>query len=612
MGYVLNRRPLVAENRDDIMPADLGADIPLSQINQVLPPNGVSLDKLTIDKLYINQNIASSNFESGSTGWIIRGSGDAEFNDGTFRGTLEAGSIHIPDEDTTDDSFHTDSTGNSWWGATQTDWLADNDNAPAWIKKDGSAKFQNVTIAGSLNNTISLPANEALTAGDPAKVIDDLGVSKLEIVKGIYDQTNASGGNTNNIRIIKLADDKIVVAWATSSFAAAICGTISNGVVTYGSSKTLSEATGIAADEIDLVRVNDTTFVTIMTGATNGDDVLGNVLTVSGTTITDANQYVISNLGTTSHKNPIAKLINTNTIAFAWHDGQANAYRTEVWEVSGDTMSSSASAVTASVSGGFDLGMSKIEDDKYILVYDDAGSSDARYRVATFTGSSITWGSEAVFNASLSSRGYVCVYIEDNVIAVLYDEGSATAGKVGVYSESSGTLTELDVANITTISANGDILYSRGHIYHFTGDGTDTEIDVTILDWDSVNNNLYTRDSFSFGTSTSTCAWNHIAEYNEGTLAVLVGANVICGGFDYSLYSGTVSETVAVAETGSIFLPGSTDESQSNLLPNFNVYLDAEANITLEDSTTLLSATFDSFLIGRATDTDTFILTDLI
>lgn len=68
----------------------------------------------------------------------------------TIKGVLTASEVHIPDQDSTANSFHVDSDGNAWWGATETDFIADNDNAPAYILKDGTAKFQNVTVEGAI------------------------------------------------------------------------------------------------------------------------------------------------------------------------------------------------------------------------------------------------------------------------------------------------------------------------------------------------------------------------------------------------------------------------------------------------------------------------------
>lgn len=88
-----------------------------------------------------SNDIRSTNFVTGSTGWQVTAAGNAEFNAGTFRGALVANSIDIPDT-TTANSFHTDNQGNSWWGATTFG------AAIASISKAGAAVFTSLTIAG--------------------------------------------------------------------------------------------------------------------------------------------------------------------------------------------------------------------------------------------------------------------------------------------------------------------------------------------------------------------------------------------------------------------------------------------------------------------------------
>jgi len=68
-------------------------------------------------------------------------------------GTLVAGSIHIPDQDTTANSFHVDTTADTWWGCTNTNWTADPDNATAYILNTGVAKFQSITLSSNVTMT---------------------------------------------------------------------------------------------------------------------------------------------------------------------------------------------------------------------------------------------------------------------------------------------------------------------------------------------------------------------------------------------------------------------------------------------------------------------------
>ena len=59
----------------------------------------------------------------------------------TVTGSLTADSINIPDN-VSANSFHTDSSGNSWWGAVL---MA---SAPAKILNTGAATFSNITVTG--------------------------------------------------------------------------------------------------------------------------------------------------------------------------------------------------------------------------------------------------------------------------------------------------------------------------------------------------------------------------------------------------------------------------------------------------------------------------------
>ena len=74
--------------RSQELPVDY--EFPMSVMNQVLPENGIPLEKTTLDFLEVGQAIASRGFVTGATGWQIEGDGDAEFNNVTIRGTIYA------------------------------------------------------------------------------------------------------------------------------------------------------------------------------------------------------------------------------------------------------------------------------------------------------------------------------------------------------------------------------------------------------------------------------------------------------------------------------------------------------------------------------------------
>lgn len=68
---------------------DLHAPFVFDAVNDTAILNAAIIGNATIDFAKISDTLQSTNFVSGSTGWRIRKNGNAEFNNGTFRGTLD-------------------------------------------------------------------------------------------------------------------------------------------------------------------------------------------------------------------------------------------------------------------------------------------------------------------------------------------------------------------------------------------------------------------------------------------------------------------------------------------------------------------------------------------
>ena len=123
----------------------------------------------------------------------------------TIEGGLNVDEIHLPDQDSTANSFHVNTDGDAWWGATETDFNADNDNATAYVLKTGLAKFQNVTLDGTVVlgalSSGSLPSIQgwqfdgAFSASDSNTVA--WGSGTLRFSNG--ETRSISGGNTGNM-----------------------------------------------------------------------------------------------------------------------------------------------------------------------------------------------------------------------------------------------------------------------------------------------------------------------------------------------------------------------------------------------------------------------------
>ena len=120
------------------------------------------LFKVTLNKLgYIRGG--QTDYETGTGFFLGYSTDDYKFSigsatdylkwDGTnlnLSGTIVASALHIPDEDTTANSFHIESDGDTFWGCKQSDFTSDNDNAAAYVLKTGVAKFQSVILSDNV------------------------------------------------------------------------------------------------------------------------------------------------------------------------------------------------------------------------------------------------------------------------------------------------------------------------------------------------------------------------------------------------------------------------------------------------------------------------------
>ena len=105
------------------------------------------------DKLFFLTDVTA-----GVASWI-----ELALAEGTFEGEL-----HIPDRNTTANSFHTNATGDSWWGCTENDFNSDHDNATSYVLKTGVSKFQNVTATGGTISGFTIDVVEGFYIGAAA------------------------------------------------------------------------------------------------------------------------------------------------------------------------------------------------------------------------------------------------------------------------------------------------------------------------------------------------------------------------------------------------------------------------------------------------------------
>jgi len=169
----------------------------------------------------------------------------------TIAGSLIAGSIHIPDEDTTANSFHVESDGDTFWGCTQSSFTSDNDNANAYVLKTGAAKFQSVVLTTSV-------------------VIDDLQAGSN--VDGQYLTNDTVTSAKTKIALMGWSNDLVfsatdyrIAAWASGTI------TMSDGATTY--SITAGNTGNMAA--LTYIYLDIGASVTVLQTSTTATDAVG-------------------------------------------------------------------------------------------------------------------------------------------------------------------------------------------------------------------------------------------------------------------------------------------------------------------------------------------------
>lgn len=164
----------------------------------------------------------SANFVSGSQGWQLNAQGNLEANNGNFRGnitgatgtfsgTVSVSSLNVPDS-TTANSFHVDSSGNSWWGANVATGYA---GANAYVLNTGEAVIKNATTVAQV-----FLAGEAITIGNAvcAGYYQSDGGVTVDTTSHGHDLTTSLsksitvGSNSNRIVVAVISVDATTIA----------------------------------------------------------------------------------------------------------------------------------------------------------------------------------------------------------------------------------------------------------------------------------------------------------------------------------------------------------------------------------------------------------------
>ena len=184
--------------------------------------------------------LRTSNYQSGSTGWLIRGDGLAEFNNVTVRGTVEAtagtfkGSIDIGGPD--DSSLQIDTDGNLWIGHRNFNY--------AKFRVANTGDFT-TTGTGNISGTLNVTSNTTIGSGTSAggapysELLRVNGITVLAGTTYVTGSTTVSGNLTVNGSLTTVSGN-LTVNGTTINIGGASSTTTVSGTLTVGSATTIN------------------------------------------------------------------------------------------------------------------------------------------------------------------------------------------------------------------------------------------------------------------------------------------------------------------------------------------------------------------------------------
>ncbi len=361
--------------------------------------------------------------------------------------------------------------------------------------------------------------------------------------------------STNNKVILLYRDG------GNSFYGTAIVGTVSGNSISFGSPTVFNTATTFyisstfdSANNKVIVAYKD------IGNSSYGTAVVG---TVSGTSISFGSE-VVFNTANTSYISSVYDTSN-NKVIVAYKDGGNSDYGTAVvGAVSGTSISFESptvfnTATTVYISSTFDSANNKV-----IVAYNDIGNSSyGTAVVGTVSGTSISFGSEVVFNTANTSYISSVYDTSNNKVIVAYKDGGNSDYGTAVVGAVSGT----------SISFESPTVFKSGNPY---GSATvyDTSNNKAVIVYQDIGNSSYgTAVVYQpAGVTITSNADKFIGYANEDAsdtenVSALISGKVVSGltgltqGVEYYLdYDGTLVTSATPYTTSPIGIALSATE----------------------------------------------------
>ena len=395
-----------------------------------------------------------------------------------------------------------------------------------------------------------------------------------------------SGNTTVTAAAFDSSNNKVVVAYTdngNSEYGTAIVGTVSGTSISFGSEVVFKSQN--ASDITCTYVTSGKVVIAYRTPDTSGQANYGRAIvgTVSGTSISFGSQATFNSAVTAYISSTYDSSSGKVVIAYR-NDGSGAKATAIVGTVSGTSISF-GSAVEVNNSNSPNVhSLFDSTNNKVVIVYEDAGNSDyGTARVGTVSGTSISFGSEVVFESATSQYMSSAFDSTNGKVVIVYNDGGNSNYGTAIVGTVSGTSISFGSAVVFNSGSSGATY--RSSVY----DSTKNKVIITYRD--GANSNYGTvivgtvsGTSISFGTpavfESSTTQWMSSAfdstngktvvvyqdggNSNYGTTAVLQ-ADSVSTNLTAENYIGIAAEAIANGATGKVNILGGVNTGQTGL-----------------------------------------------
>ena len=258
--------------------------------------------------------------------------------------------------------------------------------------------------------------------------------------------------------------NKVVIAYNNNNqYGTAVVATVSGTNISFGTPVVYKSAYAAGGNDGSLRPTfdsNSNKVVIAFSDASNGNDGYAVVGTVSGTAIS------FGSLATWGVESAFVSAVfdsNANKVVIVYQDADNSGYgSSRVATVSGTTISFGSATVfnagnTFYVSSVFDSNANKV-----VITFYDAGNSNYSTLIAgTVSGTGISFGSEVVFDQGTSASFAPVFDSTSNKVAIGYSDGNNNAYGTGIVFQNSFSSTNLTAENYIGMSSGG-VEYDEG------------------------------------------------------------------------------------------------------------------------------------------------------